>query len=230
MKSARYVEGEVLINALRERLARDLNAATANDTALANALGLGLGTLKRYLGKTLTAKEIINMMDRFAWKAERDLIAEACVPVVEFFPLEPVPSSHGAKWELFPKGDHPYLDGLRTRLQEASGIYVFYDSRGQAIYVGKTANQSLWNEMKDAFNRDRNDLQRVRRVGHPTSKIAYKGAEELKRQIRWENVELNHIASYVSAYSVHHELIGKIEALLIRGFANDLLNAKMESL
>ena len=41
---------------------------------------------------------------------------------------------------------------------------------------------------------------------------------------------LHAIAAYLSAYAVPIGLISKIEALLVRGFANDLLNTRMESI
>lgn len=60
-------------------------------------------------------------------------------PLVEMFPLEVVDSLHGAKFELFParKNDKPHRRELRELLNRTHGVYVFYDSRGSALYVGK---------------------------------------------------------------------------------------------
>ena len=43
-------------------------------------------------------------------------------------------------------------------------------------------------------------------------------------------VQLHDIAAYVSAYHVADGLIERFEALVIRSFANDLLNVRMKSL
>ena len=153
--------------------------------------------------------------------------------IVEFFELDDAESRGGEKWEIFTAVDedgnvHPYLDGVSKRLKSSNGIYIFYDSRGRALYVGKAENQSLWQEMKSAYNRDRNDKQKIRLVTHPTRKIRY--SKEKSRRITYRKVQLHELAYYFSAYEVPKPLISSIEALLIRAFANDLLNAKMESI
>lgn len=66
------------------------------------------------------------------------------------------------------------------------------------------------------------------RVQHPGSRRKYKGWEKIRRQIVKEPVALYHLANYMSAYQVSTGLINKIEALIVRSFANDLLNIRME--
>lgn len=87
-------------------------------------------------------------------------------------------------------------------MEKYRGIYIFFDSRGRAIYVGKTEKQKLWKEIKDAFNRSRGDFQKIRRVKQPIRKQVYRNSNEKARQI--------------------------VEALLVRCAANDLLNKRME--
>jgi hypothetical protein len=41
-------------------------------------------------------------------------------------------------------------------------------------------------------------------------------------------VPLHELAIYFSAYQVDDEMVDKLEALLVRSFANDLLNVRME--
>jgi len=113
-------------------------------------------------------------------------------------------------------------------LASSKGIYIFFDSRGQAIYTGKAHRQTLWKEMNLAFNRDRGEVQKIKRVSHPEQKRIYRTSEEKDRQITDHVVPLHDLASYFSAYVVTDGLIGKLEAMLVRSFANDLLNIRME--
>ena len=51
---------------------------------------------------------------------------------------------------------------------------------------------------------------------------------EKPRQPRKSALKLSELAAYVSVYEVDAAMIDELEALLVRGFANDLLNARME--
>ena len=152
-------------------------------------------------------------------------------PVVEFFPLKPTLSKGGVNLELFPTSGTAsrYNRELRAALDSATarGIYVFYDTRGRALYVGKAARQSLWRESCNALNRQRR-TQQVFLVSHPSgAKAPFVPTDERERPIRRMNTELSKLASYFSAYEVDRDHISDIEALLIRAFANDLLNSQM---
>ena len=155
---------------------------------------------------------------------------EAIKPIVEFFKFNAAESVQGKKYELYAPEEaknHPYLGGLKEELQKHHGIYVFYDSRGRALYAGKAKKQSLWEELKNALNRSR-EIQKIKRVSHPHARTRFRTSEEKTRQIKAETVALHHLATYVSAYAVPDGLINSLEALLVRGFANDLLNIRME--
>ena len=153
-------------------------------------------------------------------------------PVVEFFPIQRCRSTHGANFEIFGVGSkndkHPYLDGLRDELERHHGVYIFFDSRGQAIYAGKARKQRLWKEIKNAFNRQRGDVQTIKRVKHPSRKQPYKTTAEKARQIVDHAVPLHELAAYISAYRVVDGMVNSVEAMLVRSFANDLLNVRME--
>jgi hypothetical protein len=82
--------------------------------------------------------------------------------------------------------------------------------------------------MNNALNRKRDDVQRIKRVQHPERRQAYRSSEEQSRQIKDQPVPLWDIATYFSAYEVTKEMINDVEALLVRGFANNLLNKRME--
>lgn len=216
--------GEELVIALKAKY------ALKTDTALAKHLGLtpaALNVWRRW--KVVTAKQILNVLARAERAAEKELHRHAIRPVVEFFRLDKVLSKQGAKFEIFDASPtHPYLRGLFEELHSHHGVYVFFDSRGHAIYAGKARKQKLWKEINLAFNRDRKEVQAVKRVSHPSRKQPYKTNDEKQRQIYAQTVPLHEMAAYVSAYSVVVEMVDGVEAMLVRSFANDLLNVRME--
>jgi hypothetical protein len=50
-----------------------------------------------------------------------------------------------------------------------------------------------------------------------------------RRLITKRSVALHNIASYMSAYEIADDLIGKLEALIVRALANDLLNVGVDA-
>ncbi|MDX9862023.1 MAG: hypothetical protein RBS99_14015 [Rhodospirillales bacterium] len=226
--------GDELLAEIARRVTKEKGTKTITDSVLAKEIGITQPALANYRGKDVTAKQAVNLMEKYARKAELRIVASSVVPIVEFFPLNPTKTSQEKSWQIFTAfkkhgGDHPYYRGLKEQLESTHGIYIFHDSRGRAIYAGKAQKQSLWAEMNNAFNRDRREVQSIKRVRHPSSGVAYKGPDEKKRQITKEIVTLYHIAKYASAYQVTDGLIGKLEALIVRTFANDLLNVRMEN-
>lgn len=164
-------------------------------------------------------------------QVNRDLIRT----VVEFFPIKSTTNGRGGvSEELFnitvDGGEHPYRSGLKDELEAAHGVYIFYDSRGRALYTGKAKEQSLWKEMNLAFNRPRGERQSVARVEHPNNRVPFRRSEEKRRQIVTRQVPLSELANYFSAYAIDRDAIDALEALLIRAFPNDLLNKKRETI
>ena len=153
---------------------------------------------------------------------------ETIQPVVEFYAIRKHKKSGGASWQVLDGKDTLYAQGLHAALKESHGIYIFYDSRGHSIYVGKAREQSLWQEMNLAFNRKR-EVQQVKLVDHPVRNQEFKSGHEKLRQPKGTQLELCDMAAYFSAYRVDDGMIEDLEALLVRGFANDLLNVKMET-
>jgi|SRR5271165_7462853 len=226
------MNGTDLLNEFRRRIRVRENMAKVTDTVLAKELGLTQPALANYKGRKVTPRQIAGLVERFAKRAEKRLIDETLVPLVEFLPLNAV--KHGANLQIFSTTDgtheHPYFKGLKDKLESSHGIYLFHDSRGRAIYAGKAQKQTLWVEINLAFNRDRGEVQSLKRVRHPTNRVQYKGPDEMKRRIAKEVVSLHHIARYLSVYQVPDRFISKLEALIVRSFANDLLNVRMESI
>jgi hypothetical protein len=227
-KSAAATGGDVL-SALKD----ELKAPTLN--ALAKHFGVTIQALQNWKKRdAFTASQIAGLVRHAIDTAKATANQSAVKPLVEFWPIVKHASARGAKKVLFSDqdedgDDHPYFAGLKAALKNANGVYVFFDSRGQAIYVGKARRQKLWDEMTNAFNRQRGDLQTIRRVKHPSRRQAYKSNEEKSRQIVESGVPLHELASYFSAYEVADGVNEDLEALLVRSFSNDLLNKRMEN-
>ena len=216
------MNGNDVVDALRRKL------KASSDKELADRLGRSLTSVHHWRSlEQLTPLQIANMVADGKQVAKQEAAHEAIRTIVEFFPVTPLAASGGQKVELFPTADDPYRKGLRAELERVSGIYLFYDSRGRALYVGKTERQSLWAEMKQAFNRGRNQIhQNIYRVDHADA--AFDPDIEGRRQIAQRAVPLSELARYFTAYEVRPAMIPQLEALLVRGFANDVLNHRME--
>jgi DNA-binding transcriptional regulator YdaS (Cro superfamily) len=219
--------GKVLV-----QLQRQLGVKTLN--ALAGRLGITTQAIQNWKGRrNVTPRQIAGIVKTAREVERKSLQRSAIRPLVEFFPIARRESRQGAKYILFRakdnKGrDHPYRTGLQEELDCSHGVYIFFDSRGQAIYAGKARRQSLWKEMTAAYNRHRGSVQKIKRASHPARRLPYKTSDEKSRQIRDVEVPLHELASYFSAYEVTDGLIKEIESLLVRSFANDLLNKRME--
>ncbi|NHH79516.1 hypothetical protein DRA46_01584 [Burkholderia gladioli] len=193
-------------------------------------LGISAGTVSNWLKYGLTGRKLSDGLLKARQRAVKTAHECAIAPVVEYFQLSASRRSANGTAELFPTrapDTTKALLGLKRALEESHGIYIFYDSRGRSLYVGKAQRQSLWKEMNLAFNRDRDTTQRVYRIQHP-ERGEFKTSDEYARQVRLTTRHLSHLATYFSAYKVDDALINELEALLVRSFANDLLNVKME--
>ncbi len=218
------MNAEKLISALKNKF------DVITDKDLAQRLGVTpLALLQWKQRKELTVRQIANAIDKSSKQAIQRAHSAMIRPIVEYFPLDSVASRGGVRDELFPSGEHgnPMHVKLKKILSKARGIYVFYDSRGRAIYAGKAKRLALWFELKSAFNRDR-DTQTVYRVKHPIRRQVFLPGYEKGRQPKRTQVRLSDLAAYVTVYEVDVAVIDNLEALLVRGFANDLLNVRME--
>ena len=204
------------------------------DKALGDVLGLSIPAIHNWKNRPkCTLRQIAGLVHSASKAGAVRFRKNVVRPLVEFFEIDLCESKQGAKWELFDTRDekgkeHPYFLGLKEELEASRGVYVFFDSRGQAIYAGKARRQSLWREMNLVLNRERRKLQTIKRVKHPGRKVAYRTSDEKARQIIDHQVPLWDIATYFSAYDVADEMIEDVEALLVRSFANNLLNKRME--
>lgn len=216
------MNGNEVVDALRRKFKTD------SDKELAERLGRSLTSINHWRSlDVLTPLQIANMVADGKQVAKVEAAHEAIRKIVEFYPVTPTTSAGGKLVELFAVDGDTFREGLRADLEETQGIYLFYDSRGKALYAGKTERQSLWAEMKKALNRPRNPIhQNIYRVDHQGT--TFDPSVEGRRQIAQRAVLLSELARYFSAYEVQPAMIPQLEALLVRGFANDLLNHRME--
>lgn len=226
--------GEDLIEQIRRSIPKT-GKSPPTDRAVAEYLGISITGLANWrLRDNVTPRQVVSLLRSVAKASQQRTQREAIQPVVEFFQIQVTSVGNGSNRRIFDAGKgetaHPYLTGLKRELEAHRGVYVFYDSRGRGLYVGKAKAQSLWKEINLAYNRDRDpQLQSILRVQHPERRQDFRTADEMRRQIRPINVRLHELAEYVSAYRVVDEMIGDMESLLIRAFPNDLLNKKIEN-
>lgn len=205
-----------------------------SDARLSELTGLSVPAIQLWKKREeCTARQIAGLVHGASKRGAVRCRESALRPLVEFFRVDSCASNQGKSCVLFDWRDddggiHPYDGGLKVELQSKHGVYIFFDSRGQAIYAGKAKRQSLWDELNSALNRDRPEVQKIRRVYHPGRRQEYRTSDEKARQIVEQKVRLAEMACYFSAYEVDLDLIDDVEALLVRSFANDLLNARME--
>jgi hypothetical protein len=222
------MRGSLVVTALKKKF------RASTDNALATRLGITAQSVQNWKNrKKVTARQIAGLTHSANKAGAVHVQKNGIRPLVEFFRIDRCESAYGAKWEVLSIYDdddreHPYRSGLRAELDGHHGVYVFFDSRGQAIYTGKARKQTLWKEINLAYNRDRGEVQKIKRVRHPEKRVQYRTSDEKVRQIGDYVVPLYELAAYFSAYHVSDEMINNLEALLVRSFANDLLNMRME--
>lgn len=215
-----------------DELKKKFRAGT--DLELADKIGLsrkGIQDWKKR--KNCTLRQVASLVHSAKKAGARRLRDNAIRPLVEFFEITLCDSRQQKNHERFGTTDrdgesHRYLVGLKDELNKEIGVYLFFDSRGQAIYAGKARQQTLWKEMNRALNRPRGGVQKIKRVKHPKRKLEYRTTDQKNRQPIEQHVKLWEIAAYFSAYVVEDEMIDDVEALIVRSFANNLLNKRME--
>ncbi len=207
--------------------------AAVSDGELAELLGIKPGALAHWRKEStsLTPLQVAGALAKAHKAAKAQVHFGAIRPIVEFFPINPVAVGRLEKQlAVFPttKESGKHYAGLHAELANAkSGLYIFYDTRGCALYAGQTKKQNIWKEMNLAFNRNRS-AQVMTLVRHPERDVEFKSAHTKVRQPTDVVLKLHDLAAYFSAYEVIPEMVDDLEALLVRAFPNDLLNFKME--
>ena len=148
-------------------------------------------------------------------------------PIIEYYPIEYKDSQRCKRYEVLDT-ENPRQGELAKLLKDNVGVYILYDSLYKAIYVGKTT-RNLLIEIKEALNRSTGASHSIWVVDHPTRQQAFIPDRESKRKIKKSTFLLSHSAYYFSAYAVDRAILNNVEALLIRAFANHLVNFRRES-
>ena len=211
------MKGSEVISALMRKF------GVGTDKTLAAQIGMTVPGVRVWKNRTnVTGRQMAGLVYKAARAGVRATEANAIRPVVEFFRIECVPSRQGAGQIMFSvaeangMGQRRYLEGLKAELESKTVVYIFFDSRGQAIYTGKARKQKLWKEMNLAFNRKRGEVQKIKRVMHPKRNQVFKTSKEKARQIKDQVVPLHELAAYFSAYEVSDGMINEVEAMLVR--------------
>ena len=141
-------------------------------------------------------------------------------PIVEFFPVMDYDTNtlvfHGnarTKRTLLQQA-------VRKQLENARGVYAFYNSEAEIIYVGKAERQSLFKRMKQSLDKERTRYHRYY--------VEHGGRNVTTRKIVRKTVALWQVAEFFSAYQVEPGCIKPLEQLIIRMIPNDLINARIE--
>lgn len=211
------MRGDDFLKTLKAKLVEGDEIANT-DRALAEHLGLTVAGLANWRSKeNITVRQMVGLIERVEKSAVRRAEASAIRPIVEYCRLDRCASKRDARYEIFSTAGEGslYLQGLKDELNAHHGVYIFYDSRGRALYVGKTVKLTLWQEITNAYNRDRS-VQNIRRVEHPQRRQTFRKADEQRRQIKPANVQLHDMAAYLSAYRVADGMISEVEAMLMR--------------
>jgi len=197
-----------------------------SDIELANKIGVTQGRVSQLRTKTgINARYLARFIKRAAETETASALRSAIRPIVEFFPIEKSQVRENGRDVPFDT-KQPAGKTLAKHLRAATGLYSFYNSQGEVIYFGKTEQLSLYAEMINAYNRVLPHYL-IYRVRHPWGRYKSTNQNEL-RKIKKEEVTLSDSASYFSAYSVAAQLIGGLEALIIRIAPNDIINVKIE--
>ena len=143
-------------------------------------------------------------------------------PIVEFFPTYDLRE----RSDLFVDNSAQHQKALREALESTKGIYAFYNSEGEVIYIGKTERQNLWKRMRHSYLAEKARYERYY-VRHPHQRFAFRSGSRVRRLVR-QSFPISDVATFCSAYALPTNLIQFSEQLLIRIIPNDLINLRME--
>jgi transcriptional regulator with XRE-family HTH domain len=184
-----------LFSTLLDALQEEYGAVT--QAALAKALGVTQPTISNWVNGGEPSKTNLKLLVEYF----RDHHARTLIkPILEFQPITPVQLSN--EWRF--SAEKLIVEELKDKLSGKKGIYLFYGSTGEVLYLGKTEN-SLYNEAK----------QRLKARPNRPVYAPVKGKE----------LQMGAMAQYISAYAVSiPAAIKNVESFMLRAFANELRN------
>ena len=165
---------------------------------LATLLNVTEATIGNWLNDLVSPSkpQVSRIVQAFADHTGQQLVQ----PIFEYRPIAPKPSR--STWSFgVPAHDAPRH---KKELDKKHGIYIYYDSAGAVIYLGKSTS-CLYTESKVRLGADLNRPLRL-----PKKVISAK---------------VGTISKYMSAYQVSISSATKnIESFMLRAFANSLYN------
>ncbi len=184
-----------IFTALLEALEEEYGEVTQK--RLARAIGVTQGTISNWKNDGVPSKaNLKKLLDFFRQHHATTLVC----PIYEFLKVQPERS--GNSWRFTP--EKTISDEIKERLHKVPGIYLFYDSAGSVIYLGKSET-CLHTEAKQRLNAEAN------RAFYAPTKMAH--------------AVMGEMACYLSAYKVTiPAAIKNLESFMLRSFANDLMN------
>jgi DNA-binding transcriptional regulator YdaS (Cro superfamily) len=205
-------------------LKRALGVAT--NAELAKLIGVTSSRVAQIGSKRIvSARNVAKIVEQASRLHTKDAFAQAIHPIVEFFEITSSQSRENGRFIPFSKTTS---DGrkLYSRLVNASGLYSYYNSQAEIIYLGKTETNNHYAELINAFNRKLTSYE-IYCVEHPSGRFKPRSEDKLRR-IKKIPVRLCDTAAYFSAYSVSSDFVGVLEALFIRIAPNELINVRIE--
>ena len=107
-----------------------------SDKEIADVLGMTTGRVSQLRSGVgdLTARQVVSCIKKAAVVARETAFVGAIKPIVEMYPINAVLSGQGAKWELLDTAKHARNRHIREHLENARGIYLFFDSLKTRFY------------------------------------------------------------------------------------------------
>jgi hypothetical protein len=169
------------------------------------SIDIGPATRSQWLKK----KQISSTIFRNALKKVRTQTLEHAIsPIAEYHYVD---GDHEENVDSF--ANRLNNRQLVTQLQrQEGGIYAFFDSTGELVYVGKTT-KNLFTEMQQRYK---------------NKKIFFRTLSS-KGKAKWNSWVIEDVAQFVSAYGIDKAFVTNIEALLTRLIINMGSNIKVES-
>jgi hypothetical protein len=141
-------------------------------------------------------------------KMRAQTLERAIVPIAEYHYLD---DDHGKSVNSL--ANRINNERLIVKLQgQEGGIYAFFDSTGELVYVGKTT-KNLFTEIQQRYS---------------GKKIHFRTLSK-KGKSKWNTWAVKDVAQFISAYGVDKAFATNVEALLTRLIINIASNIRVES-
>ena len=195
-----------------------------SDHAIAQDIGISTPALNNFRsGVATTQDKTVNKL--LSWYS-----MSAIRRIIEFYPIKYDENYEKRQFMFLDKDKESDKYVEKTLRETRGGIYIFYDSYGQALYVGKT-NGILITEIIQQFEKIKIEIY----LTDPPPNTTHKPLSKQKKQKlsskqikKRDHYPLYNCATYLSVYHITQPaLIHNLEALLIRAFPNNIINKQM---